>query len=261
MLPRSSHGLKGAIRVADLRGDIAAFIRRPWFWCRDKQLPRILVTGCDAIEVAEEMAAPFTDYLPTALVRESGHGSVPALVAALAGPQGQLGKPVGGSFLPAPRFPLAQFVLWAREQKATPVPEVKNWPPDPQSHEGAHLPHRARLRPRRRPLEGQPHGQSRALGVLTTKIEYAVTRSMADRSSQPHPSPRRTPTRTERRIIKVRVTHRWGPVRIAYLPGLYPSTVYRVPARYQPAQLTHLDRPPPCPSAVTSTIDRATWCM
>lgn len=122
--------------MADLRGDIAAFIRRPWFWCRDKQLPRILVTGCDAIEVAEEMAAPFTDYLPTALVRESGHGSVPALVAALAGPQGQLGKPVGGSFLPAPRFPLAQFVLWAREQKATPVPEVKNWPPDPQSHEG-----------------------------------------------------------------------------------------------------------------------------
>lgn len=31
-----------------------------------------------------------------------------------------------------------------------------------------------------------------------------------------HYSPRRTPTRTERRIIKVRVLRRWGPVRIAY---------------------------------------------
>lgn len=115
---------------------MAAFIRRPWFWCRDKQLPRILVTGGDAIEAAEKLAAPFTDYLPTALVCESKHGSVAALVAALAGPQGQLGKPVSGSFLPAPRFPLAQFVLWAREQKTTPAPDVKNWPPDPQSHEG-----------------------------------------------------------------------------------------------------------------------------
>ncbi|GGW25614.1 IS481 family transposase [Streptomyces griseoloalbus] len=49
---------------------------------------------------------------------------------------------------------------------------------------------------------------------------------MRDRSSRPHHSPRRTPTRTERRIIKVRILRRWGPARIAY--GL--------------ARLTHLDR-------------------
>jgi len=36
---------------------------------------------------------------------------------------------------------------------------------------------------------------------------------MADRSSRPRTSPRRTPTRTERRIIKVRVLRRWGPAR------------------------------------------------
>ena len=42
---------------------------------------------------------------------------------------------------------------------------------------------------------------------------------MVDRSSRPHRSPRRTPTRTERRIIKVRVTRRWGPARIGYLLG------------------------------------------
>lgn len=65
---------------------------------------------------------------------------------------------------------------------------------------------------------------------------------MTDRSSRPHYSPRRTPARTERRIIKVRVLRRWGPARIAYLLGLNPATVHRVLTRYKLARLTHLDR-------------------
>ncbi|WP_110039204.1 IS481 family transposase [Nocardia neocaledoniensis] len=65
---------------------------------------------------------------------------------------------------------------------------------------------------------------------------------MADRSSRPHHSPARTPTRTERRIIKVRVLRRWGPARIAYLLGLHPSTVHRVLTRYRLARLRLLDR-------------------
>ncbi|GAA3914559.1 hypothetical protein GCM10023084_77750 [Streptomyces lacrimifluminis] len=65
---------------------------------------------------------------------------------------------------------------------------------------------------------------------------------MADRSSRPHHSPRRTPTRTERRIIKVRVLRRWGPARIAYLLGLNPATVHRVLTRYCLSRLSHLDR-------------------
>ncbi|MEU0436025.1 IS481 family transposase [Streptomyces sp. NPDC006290] len=65
---------------------------------------------------------------------------------------------------------------------------------------------------------------------------------MADRSSRPRLSPRRTPTRTERRIIKVRVLHRWGPARIAHLLHLVPSTVHRVLTRFRLARLTHLDR-------------------
>ena len=65
---------------------------------------------------------------------------------------------------------------------------------------------------------------------------------MRDRSSRPHHSPARTPTRTERRIIKVRVVRRWGPARIAYLLGLNPATVHRVLARYRIARLSHLDR-------------------
>jgi transposase InsO family protein len=65
---------------------------------------------------------------------------------------------------------------------------------------------------------------------------------MTDRSSRPHHSPRRTPTRTERRIINVRVIRRWGPARIGYLLGLHPSTVHRVLARYRLARLRWLDR-------------------
>jgi transposase InsO family protein len=66
---------------------------------------------------------------------------------------------------------------------------------------------------------------------------------MTDRSSRPQRSPRRTPTRTERRIIKVRVLRRWGPARIGFLLGLHPSTVHRVLARYGLARLAWLDRP------------------
>ena len=66
--------------------------------------------------------------------------------------------------------------------------------------------------------------------------------AMVDRSSRPHRSPARTPTRVERRIIQVRVVRRWGPARIGYLLGLHPSTVHRVLTRYRLARLSWLDR-------------------
>ena len=66
--------------------------------------------------------------------------------------------------------------------------------------------------------------------------------AMKDRSSRPHSSPRRTATRTERRIIAVRVNRRWGPARIGYLLGIHPSTVHRVLSRYRLAKLSWLDR-------------------
>ncbi len=65
---------------------------------------------------------------------------------------------------------------------------------------------------------------------------------MLDRSSRPLRCPGRTPTRTERRIIKVRVLRRWGPARIGFLLGLHPSTVHRVLTRYRLARLRWLDR-------------------
>lgn len=74
------------------------------------------------------------------------------------------------------------------------------------------------------------------------RYRQAGEAGMTDRSSRPHHSPRRTPTRTERRIIEIRVLRRWAPARIAYLLGLNPATVHRVLTRYRLAGLTNLDR-------------------
>src|SRR5215467_14286086 len=63
---------------------------------------------------------------------------------------------------------------------------------------------------------------------------------MADRSSRPHHSPARTPERTERRIIGLRVSRRLGPARIGYRLGLPPSTVHAVLARSSCPRLVDL---------------------
>ena len=55
---------------------------------------------------------------------------------------------------------------------------------------------------------------------------------MLDRSSRPQASPRRTPTRVERRVLGLRVSRRWGPARIAYRLGMHPSTVHKILRRY-----------------------------
>ena len=52
----------------------------------------------------------------------------------------------------------------------------------------------------------------------------------------------RTPRRTERRIVKLRVAKRLGPARIGFRLGLAPSTVHAVLARYGCPPLAYLDR-------------------
>jgi len=64
---------------------------------------------------------------------------------------------------------------------------------------------------------------------------------MVGRSSRPHHSPHRTPTRTERRILGLRVSRRWGPARIAFHLGLAVSTVGRVLRRYGAPPLRFTD--------------------
>ncbi|WP_067174710.1 ABC transporter substrate-binding protein [Microtetraspora niveoalba] len=120
---------------------IEELVRRPAFWRTDQPLPVIVVTGSDgaAFEAARRLAAPFQDVLPHATVESGEYGTLRELVAGLAGEQGQLGKPVGGSFLPPPRFSLVQFVLWARRQRDEPPSDdgtAGRWPPDPRSRKG-----------------------------------------------------------------------------------------------------------------------------
>jgi transposase InsO family protein len=64
---------------------------------------------------------------------------------------------------------------------------------------------------------------------------------LADRSSRPHTSPNQSNRRTERRIIALRFTRRWGPHRIGYHLHLPQSTVSKVLARYRMPLLGHID--------------------
>ncbi|MFC6145343.1 IS481 family transposase [Corynebacterium nasicanis] len=65
---------------------------------------------------------------------------------------------------------------------------------------------------------------------------------LTDRSSRPRTCPHRLPQRTERRIINLRFTRRWGPHRIGYHLGIPRSTVGRVLARYNMPRLACIDQ-------------------
>jgi transposase InsO family protein len=64
---------------------------------------------------------------------------------------------------------------------------------------------------------------------------------MADRSSRPHASPTRTSLRVEHRVVGLRISRRWGPVRIGYRLGLPSSTVARILERYDCPPLAWTD--------------------
>jgi transposase InsO family protein len=65
---------------------------------------------------------------------------------------------------------------------------------------------------------------------------------MADMPSRPRRSPNRTPLRTERRIVALRFSRRWGPHRIAAHLHLARSTVGKVLTRYRMPRLACLDQ-------------------
>jgi transposase InsO family protein len=74
-----------------------------------------------------------------------------------------------------------------------------------------------------------------------TRYRELGAAGMVDRSSRPRHSPNQLPQRTERRIVKLRVSRRWGPARIAYRLGLNPSTVHQVLVRYRCPRLKWTD--------------------
>jgi transposase InsO family protein len=65
---------------------------------------------------------------------------------------------------------------------------------------------------------------------------------MADRSSRPHHSPRRTPAPVVRKVVHLRWKQRLGPAQIAPRVGLAASTVHAVLVRCRISRLAHLDR-------------------
>jgi transposase InsO family protein len=71
---------------------------------------------------------------------------------------------------------------------------------------------------------------------------YRAGEPLTDRSSRPRCSPWRLSRRTERRIIALRFTRRWGPHRIGYHLRLPRSTVGRALARDRMPLLVHLDQ-------------------
>lgn len=86
-----------------------------------------------------------------------------------------------------------------------------------------------------------------ALQVSTATVgkwmrRYRAGETLEDRSSRPHHCPAQTPAHVERQILDLRRTQLWGPHRIAWQLGMYPSTVHRVFQRHDVPLLHHLDR-------------------
>jgi transposase-like protein len=65
---------------------------------------------------------------------------------------------------------------------------------------------------------------------------------MADRSSRPHRSPRRTPAPVVRKVVHLRWTQRLGPAQIGPRVGLAASTVHAILVRCRISRLASLDR-------------------
>ncbi|WP_344757594.1 IS481 family transposase, partial [Gryllotalpicola koreensis] len=117
------------------------------------------------------------------------------------------------------------------------------------THANAHLTPRGRLRLARSIVEEgwsyRRAGERFQCSPATAKKWADRLRAglpMTDRSSRPHRSPNQTRRRTERRILALRFTRRWGPHRIAYHLHLARATVERVLRRYRAPLLAHVDQ-------------------
>ncbi|KRF30141.1 IS481 family transposase, partial [Phycicoccus sp. Soil802] len=71
---------------------------------------------------------------------------------------------------------------------------------------------------------------------------YAAGLPMTDRSSRPHSMPAKTCPTVTKRIVALRLRKRLGPVQLAALTGVAPSTAHRVLVRCRLNRLTHVDR-------------------
>ena len=119
------------------------------------------------------------------------------------------------------------------------------------SHANALLTEKGRLLLARRVVV---HGWNLRRAASSMSCSPATAKKWADRyrvagaagmrglSSRPLHCPKRTARKTERRIVALRFTRRWGPHRIAFHLHLNRSTVENVLRRYQMPPLAAIDR-------------------
>lgn len=117
------------------------------------------------------------------------------------------------------------------------------------SHANAALTPRARLKVARLVVEqGVPIREVAArfqVSWPTVKRwadRYRGGEPMTDRSSRPWVSPAKTCPAVTRRIVSLRLRKRLGPVQLAALTGVAPSTAHRVLTRCRLNRLSHVDR-------------------
>lgn len=79
----------------------------------------------------------------------------------------------------------------------------------------------------------------------------AGDRDMLDHSSRPATMPTRTPAPVTKRLVSLRL--REGPVQLAALCAIAPSTAHRILVRCRLNRLTYVDRAPASRCAATST--------
>jgi transposase InsO family protein len=117
------------------------------------------------------------------------------------------------------------------------------------SHANAALTPRARLRVARLVVDHQvPIAEVAARfqcswpTVKRWADRYAAGEAMTDRSSRPRSMPAKTNSSTTKRIVSLRLRKRLGPVQLAALTGVAPSTAHRVLIRCRLNRLSHVDR-------------------
>jgi transposase InsO family protein len=119
------------------------------------------------------------------------------------------------------------------------------------SHANAALTPKARLRLARLIVEDgwTPSTAAKMFMVSTVTARKWAARlrsegpaGMIDRSSRPRSMPTRTPDHLKREIVQLRWRYRFGPVQIAGVLGIAPSTVHAVLVRCRINRLSHLDR-------------------
>ncbi|MCE7001224.1 IS481 family transposase [Saccharothrix sp. S26] len=108
--------------------------------------------------------------------------------------------------------------------------------------------HARRLIVTRRAAGWSPSCIAEQLGISRATVHKWLARhrregdaGLADRSSRPHRSPRRTPSEVELRILATRRAVRRGPVHLAGLLGLPASTIGRVLRRHDEPALAATD--------------------